>query len=58
MEKVYHSDTIKKSIRIKVGPEKAWDFISKITELDWLDKIKTCKHSSTKNRGTLINIGE
>ena len=51
MEKVYHSDTIKKSLRIKVRSEKAWDFISKITELDWLDGIKTCKHSSTKNRG-------
>ena len=51
MEKVYHSDTIKKSIRIKIKPEKAWDFISKITELDWLDGIKTCEHSSAKSRG-------
>ena len=51
MEKAFYSNTLKKSIRISTTTDNAWNMISKIGELQWLDGIKSSKYLSNKKRG-------
>ena len=51
MEKIYHSGTLKKSIDVFVDPEKAWNILSKIADLEWLSGIKSSRFLSSKKRG-------
>ena len=51
MEKNYHSGTLKKSIRISTEPDKAWNVLSRIAQLNWLEGIKSSKFASNKKRG-------
>ena len=51
MTKEFHTGTLKKSIRIYTAPDKAWNKLSKIAELHWLDGINSSKFLSEKTRG-------
>jgi len=42
---------IKKSIKVKTDIDTAWDFISKITSLNWLEGQKSTKFLSQKKHG-------
>tara|TARA_B100000029_G_scaffold516055_1_gene626455 strand:- start:3072 stop:3518 length:447 start_codon:yes stop_codon:yes gene_type:complete len=51
MEKIYHSGTLKKSIVVFTDSNKAWNILSKITDLEWLSGVKSSKFLSSKKRG-------
>ena len=51
MEKSYHSSTLQKSVIINTNLEKTWNILSKISDLKWLENIKTAKFLTNKKRG-------
>ena len=44
-------DFIKKSVVIKTNIDNAWNYLSKITSLNWLENQKSTKFISQKKRG-------
>ena len=42
---------IKKSINIKTDIDTAWNYLTKITTLDWVDGEKSTKFLTNKKRG-------
>ena len=50
MEKNYHSGTLKKSIRISTEPDKAWNVLSRIAQLNWLEGIKSSKFAYQRKK--------
>ena len=44
-------DFIKKSVVIKTNIDNAWNYLSKITSLNWLENQKSTKSLSQKKRG-------
>lgn len=45
------TNSVKKSVNIKTDIEQAWNKISKINELDWVEGQKSTKFLTNKNRG-------
>ena len=45
------TDFIKKSIVVRTDINNAWDYLSKITSLNWLENQKSTKFLSQKKRG-------
>ena len=45
------TDFIKKSVVIKTNIDNAWNYLSKITSLNWLENQKSTKFISQKKRG-------
>ncbi len=53
MKKSFHTDSIKKTITIKVSKEKVWHKISNITDMSWVLDVKKTTYLSKKRR----NVG-
>jgi|TARA_B000000460_G_C21327976_1_gene311512 hypothetical protein len=45
------TDSVKKSIKIKSDVVTAWNYLSKITTLDWIEGEKSTKFLTNKKRG-------
>ena len=45
------TDSLKRSIKIKTDVKTAWNHLSKITTLDWVEKQKSTRFLTSKKRG-------